>query len=175
VYRLVERALLAAAVAFSDFRLVEFSVQRDHLHLIVEAQNKTALTRGMRGLSIRVAKAHNRALRTHGVVLGDRYHARELTTPMEVKNALLYVLNNARKHGTWMHKSCDPCSSGKWFGGWKDLAPAAASPLSPGKTWLLTIGWRRRGLLVAGAAPHRPTAPDRFLEPELIPIDIMPS
>ena len=80
------------------FRVFEFSVQTDHLHLLVEADDPTRFERGMRGLTIRVAKAVNRALRRVGRVWGDRYHARLLRTPREMRNALVYVLNNWRKH-----------------------------------------------------------------------------
>src|SRR5579883_421584 len=80
-------------------RLSEFSVQTNHLHLIVEAQDKQALARGLQGLSIRVAKAVNRASGgRRGTVFSDRYHAHLLKTPSEVRNALVYVRRNFQKH-----------------------------------------------------------------------------
>ncbi|MCE2392790.1 MAG: transposase [Proteobacteria bacterium] len=82
-----------------DFRLVHYSVQRDHLHLIVEADSRWAFGRGMRALGQRVAHAVNRACRRRGPVLDGRYHLRVLSTPRQVRNALAYVLLNARKHG----------------------------------------------------------------------------
>src|SRR5262249_22714935 len=74
-----------------------FSVQSDHIHLLVEADEPAALVRGMQGLAIRVAKSVNRALKRCGAVWADRFHARTLRTPREVRNALVYVLNNVKK------------------------------------------------------------------------------
>ena len=74
------------------------SVQSDHLHLLVEADTPTRLARGVQRLAVRAAKAINRVLRRRGSVWADRYHAHVLKTPREVRNALVYVLNNVRKH-----------------------------------------------------------------------------
>ena len=80
------------------FRLVHYSVQGDHLHAIVEANGREALGRGMMSVAIRFARAVNRGLGRKGAVLRDRYHFRVLRTPSEVRNALRYVLLNARRH-----------------------------------------------------------------------------
>ena len=79
-------------------KLAEFSVQDDHIHLIVEAKDRHALTRGMQGLAIRIAKGVNKAIGRHGKVFGDRYHARTLGTLAEVRNAVHYVRYNFHKH-----------------------------------------------------------------------------
>jgi hypothetical protein len=92
------RKALAEGKQHFGFSLVHFSVQRDHLHLIAEASDQRALSRGIQGLSIRVARAVNRHLARKGRLFADRYHARALTTPRAVKFALRYVLLNARKH-----------------------------------------------------------------------------
>ena len=112
----VRHALAVSSRA--GFRIVEFSVQDDHVHLIAEADHARALASGIRGLVIRLAHAVNRALRRRGRVWDDRYHARALTTPREVHNALAYVLLNFRRHG---HTAgdIDPCSSAPWFRGWR--------------------------------------------------------
>ena len=55
---------------------------------------------------------------------GDRYHRRELTTPSEVRNVLVYVLNNHLKHGEYDVGLVDPCSSAPWFDG-LDAPPRA--------------------------------------------------
>ncbi len=145
----IEAALVAAS---SDaFRIVHYSVQHDHLHLIIEATDREARIRGLQGLAIRCAKAINRALEHRGKVWADRYHARELKTPREVRNALVYVLHNWKKTvrgADWL----DPCATGFWFDGWKGPRPlwtvtAQASPVRAGRTWLLTTGWRRHGLI----------------------------
>jgi REP element-mobilizing transposase RayT len=142
-----------AAASRSDFRLVHFSVQGDHLHLIAEARDKAALSAGMRGLMIRGARALNRAASRSGPVWADRYHCRELATPREVRNALGYVLLNARKHGREV-AALDPRSSARWFDGWRDHTPvvdiaADPPPVVAPRTWLLGLGWRRHGLLRA--------------------------
>ncbi len=154
------RSALAAARARFGMLLVHFSVQRDHLHLVVEANDRRALSRGVQGLAIRVARAVNRRLGRAGRVFADRYHAHPLKTPREVKNALGYVLCNGRKHGGAAAVPAgfvDGCSSAPWFDGWarplelaftSSPAPAGADPpvVRP-RTWLLGHGWKRRGLL----------------------------
>lgn len=93
----VLRASLTAACR-ADFRVIHFSVQTDHVHLIVEADSGDHLRGGLQGLAGRAARALNRAWHRGGDVWGDRYHARALGTPREVRNGLLYVLLNFRKH-----------------------------------------------------------------------------
>src|SRR5689334_1198019 len=88
----IERAISKASRA--HFRVVEFSAQDDHVHLIVEAQDDRALSRGARGLSIRLARAINKACGRQGPVWGDRYHTHTLKTPRETRHAMVYVLMN---------------------------------------------------------------------------------
>lgn len=155
------RAALAAASG-SSFRLVHFSVQADHVHLFIEARDKPALSRGARGLAIRVARAINRARGRRGAVWADRYHARALTTPREVRHALVYILMNSREHrpGAW---GIDPYSSGRWFAGWRDhYAPPPAgvpSPVAAPCTWLARDGWRRYGLIGLDERPQPAASP----------------
>jgi REP element-mobilizing transposase RayT len=142
-----------AASRSSSFRLTEYSVQTNHVHAIVEAAGRAALSRGMKGLGVRVARALNRLWQRRGSVLADRYHAHVLRTPTEVRNALRYVLHNARKHGRRV-LGIDPFSSGRWFTGWRDRAIAGtSSPLVRARTWLQSKGWRRRGLLSIRGVP----------------------
>jgi REP element-mobilizing transposase RayT len=153
-----ERALVVLREVFArgaqrfGFRLIEYSIQSNHLHLLAEGTDARAIARGMQGLLVRVAKALNRLWQRRGAVLADRYHARKLSTPREVRNALVYVLQNARKHGARL-TGIDACSSGMWFDGWRDRAARAASPLAAARSWLLTRGWRRWGLLSTEEAP----------------------
>lgn len=142
------------------FRVVQFSVQRDHVHLIVEAHDREMLSRGLRGLVTRLARAVNRALSIRGKVWGDRYHARELTTPRAVRNAIVYVLMNAKKHGHAL-RGADPCSSASWFDGFTrgSARPAMfgiddTSPIRSPRTWLARIGWRRLGLIAPTERPR---------------------
>jgi REP element-mobilizing transposase RayT len=80
------------------FRLVHFSVQGNHVHLLVEAKDEKALAKGMGGLGVRVARGLNKVMGRAGKVLDDRYHAHVLRTPTEVRRARSYLLQNARKH-----------------------------------------------------------------------------
>lgn len=158
------RALPAISQAIGSgsserFRVVHFSLRRDHVHLIVEARHRLALAKGAKGLSVRLARAINRAFGRTGRVWGDRYHARPLGTPREVRNALVFVFGNARKHGAGHGRLLDPCSSARWFDGWRDLQvppeTRAAPPVVPAETWLLRAGWRRHGLIASTERPAR--------------------
>jgi hypothetical protein len=116
-----------------------------------------------------VALALNKARGRNGRVFADRYHARQLKTPLEVRRALLYVLNNERKHvaergltlAPWRF---DRCSSAAEFDGWRAspllelarreaererAAPSVAAP----RCFLLRSGWRRHGLLGVDELP----------------------
>src|SRR5262245_62110085 len=88
-----------AAASGDGFRVVEYSVQSNHLHILAKSSDQPALTRGMIGLSVRIARGLNRLWRRSGQVFADRFHARILETPRAVRTALVYVLQNARKHG----------------------------------------------------------------------------
>jgi REP-associated tyrosine transposase len=146
VFPAVSRALTDSSHA--DFRIIAFSVQDDHVHLIAEADDSSALSRGIRGLTVRVARGVNRALGRHGAVWEGRYHARALTSPRAVRHCLIYVLMNRRKHCA-TERGLDPCSSAPWFRGWRQaiaLAPDPAPVVAP-RTWLATVGWQRHGLL----------------------------
>lgn len=155
------------------FRIVEFSLQDGHLHLVTESNGWKALSNGVRALSIRLARRLNVLLGRKGRVIADRYHSRALGTPREVRNALLYVMQNAKKHFAqraialnphWL----DPLSSAAFFSGWNaDAGPLAialrarwraagiqdASPCKAATTWLLHSGWKKHGLLRATELP----------------------
>ncbi|NVB85184.1 MAG: hypothetical protein HOV81_42855 [Kofleriaceae bacterium] len=174
--RLMYRALREATIAVAmrelhdhengAFRIVHISVQRDHIHLIVEADNKRALSNGMQRFQISAAKHINAAIsvrrmeRRRGTVFPDRFHQRIIETPRQARHALSYVLNNWRKHRedrvdharTW---NVDPFSSGVQFLGWKEREDAVVlwklretyDPLVVylPKTWLLREGWMKHG------------------------------
>jgi hypothetical protein len=141
-----------------DFRVVEFSVQRDHVHLIAEAEGHEAFERGMRGLATRLAIGANRSLSRRGRVWDDRFHARALLTPRAVRTALVYVLGNVRKHCRGGAPLIDPCSSAPSFDGFRDVVAARAgsgedAAVAP-RTWLLRLGWRRHGLISIREGPR---------------------
>ncbi len=131
------------------FRVVQFSLQNDHVHLIVEAHDADVLSRGTRGLIVRLARAVNRALGVRGQVWDDRYDARALKTPREVRNAIVYVLMNARKHGQRLLAGVDRFSSAPWFDGFaaRITHTDTPRPVATSRTWLGGTGWRRRGLV----------------------------
>ena len=141
----------------SGFRLNHFSIQSNHLHFIVEAQHRRSLSRGMQGLLIRIAKGFNRLWGRRGRVFGDRFHDRALRSPREVRNALAYVLNNARKHRVFVRSGePDTFSSGRWFDGWKNYPawPSQNAPISRAHSWLLAVGWRKRGRIPLSFSPE---------------------
>jgi REP element-mobilizing transposase RayT len=148
-------------------RIVHFSVQSNHIHLIVEANDRRCLGQGMKGFAVRVARRLNGLLGSRGSVFGDRYHARALTTPREVRNVLIYVLFNWKKHLSSRKKRggggavADPCSSAQFFDGWSERASFEKArgspedwPVAPCETWLLRSGWKRGGKLEADDEPR---------------------
>ncbi len=139
------------------FQVVEFTIQDDHLHLIVEATGVVetgmvdapeTLRSGVSGLVIAFAKRLNELLSRRGKVWGDRFHTRELASPSEVRNALVYVFRNVARHGAALFGfgTVDQLSSAPRFT--RFTAPvldvhqdAAAWPRPSPKTWLLDRGW----------------------------------
>jgi hypothetical protein len=162
--RVLERCF-AAGREKDGFRLVHYSVQRHHLHLIVEATSAGRLTAGIRGLSIRVARRLNATLDRRGRVFADRYFARILRTPRQVHDTLRYVLLNAQRHDAQRGRSrehgwLDPCSSGLYFNGWRGIPhelPGHDTTVSAPQTWLLAVGWRRHGRFDPGNTPGKPS------------------
>jgi putative transposase len=136
----LEEAFRQARIRFG-MRIVHYSIQGNHLHLLVEADDRASLAKGMQGLAIRVAKTLNRLFARGGRVWADRYHAHVLRSCREAANALRYVLGNFAKHARqWGEKAArfaDACSSIRFLG----LAAPDAPVASP-RTWLLRIGWR---------------------------------
>jgi hypothetical protein len=152
-----------------QFRIVQFSVQWDHVHLVVEATDKRALSSGISSVAIRIARNVNALVRRRGRLWADRWHGRELTSPRQVRNAFVYVLANFRKHAkAALRAGVDAFSSALCFDGWRashgTTVPRAGPPfhramaryvvVSEAKTWLGGAGWRRVGLLGFGEAPR---------------------
>jgi putative transposase len=153
----VKRALLAGARK-PGFRLIHFSIQGNHLHLIAEAQDRVSLSRGMQGLAIRIARAVNCAIsRKRGKVFSDRYHEHVLATARETRAALTYVLENFRKHRADAGRALaehfiDEHSSAIY------LIGREPNPLPTPQFWLLTRGCLRAGPLTIGRFAVRSTA-----------------
>ncbi|HLV67695.1 MAG TPA: hypothetical protein VKY73_17870 [Polyangiaceae bacterium] len=136
-------------------------MQAEHVHLLVEALDKRALSAGLRGLSIRIARAVNRLVFRRGQFWADRWHGRALTSPRAVRHALPYVLANFRKHHPADEAPLDPFSSAPYFHHFvglsgapvhsaphlvpRALAPPGPPPTAQPETWLLRTGWLRHG------------------------------
>jgi REP element-mobilizing transposase RayT len=151
------KIVIAALSASSDrhgMRIIQYSIQRNHLHLLVEAEDRTCVARGMNALLSPLARALNKLWGRSGKVFPDRYHDEVISTPTQARNALRYVLQNGKKHGLVPRTSIDLCSSASVFDGWQERPSIASIPaatlvatVAPASTWLLTTGWRRYGLL----------------------------
>jgi REP element-mobilizing transposase RayT len=144
------------------FRVVHMSLQRNHVHLLVEAEGRMRLARGMQALQIAAARRINRLMNRRGAVFVDRYHATPITSPRQAHHALAYVLNNWRRHGEHLSKELsgrrlDPFATGHCFDGWAGRVPGDAGEpdltVRQPQTWLLGQGWRRHGRLNCW---HRP-------------------
>jgi REP element-mobilizing transposase RayT len=164
LYKAMRDATITAALR-EWFRIVHISLQGTHVHLLVEAQDKAALARGMQGFQVSAARNINTALgdgvrRRRGKVFADRYHLEVITTPTRARHAIGYVLSNWRHHGedqgglpsTWL---VDPFSSAISFPDWTELEDQpwmwpireTYDPLMVRRpqSWLLREGWKRGG------------------------------
>ena len=174
VFRAIREATRVSFRRESGFRIVHSSIQRSHIHMIVEASDRMVLARGMQGFGISAARHINDALgertgkKRSGTVFADRYHAVILRTPTQVRNTISYVLNNWHHHGEdrqplrqpW---KIDPYSTALAFDGWKEREDRGTLFRIPEgydgllvwrpKTWLLRVGWRKRGLISIDEVP----------------------
>ena len=167
-YHAIRLAMYAVFIR-STFRIIHLSLQRDHVHVLAEANDARALGDGMRAFGSIAARLINAAVtkrgRTRsGAVFADRYHEEIIRTPTQARSSLRYVINNWRKHGedrgalssTWL---VDPFSSGCVFEGWAELADSPTLfvtrptyqrlPTWRARTWLLREGWKRAGGLIS--------------------------
>ncbi len=154
-------------------RVSEFSIQKDHIHFLAEADGNISLSRGMQSLKIRLAKAIKNIIaeKSSAPIFRGRYHAHILKTPTEVRRALAYVLQNTAKHsrGSNLNQTPiallqDPFSSLHSFekpvqlfgvcaktrearsyfeGGKPRTQKGLPDFLTKPRTWLLTTGWLR--------------------------------
>jgi putative transposase len=173
-YQAIREATRVAARR-GDFRIVHLSIQRTHVHLLVEAKGKAALAAGMQGFQISAAKHLNAAVskgrpgpRRKGTVFPDRYHAVVIDSPRQARHALSYVMNNWRKHAEdrgefTRHWHIDWYASGAMFPGWKEQGEkgfALRGPpewpvmlVSTPRTWLLRTGWQMHGAISCREVP----------------------
>jgi REP element-mobilizing transposase RayT len=174
LYKAVREATITAALR-DRIRIIHVSIQRTHVHMLVEAENELALARGMQGFTISASRHVNSALaigarRRRGSVFADRYHLEVITSPTRARHALSYVLNNWRKHrqdqqgiaSTWL---VDPYSSGIQFPGWRELdgkdfmwpMRETYDPLMVRRprSWVLCEGWKLCGPISARDVPSK--------------------
>jgi putative transposase len=160
-----------AKASAKGFRLIDFSVQEDHLHLLAEADDARSLSRGMQRLAARIARRLNMLVGRRGKFWKERYHRRDLSTPKQFRNALVHVVNNFRKHAPAGERGrrarvVDGHSSAMWLDGWKDESlrerlrvertRAGPRPTALPRTWIARVGWKRHGLIDPRESPRSP-------------------
>jgi REP element-mobilizing transposase RayT len=174
MYKAMRDATITAALR-ERFRIVHISLQRTHVHMLVEAETKEALARGMQGFQISAARNINTVLgdryrRRRGKVFADRYHVEVIKSPTRARRALVYVLGNWRKHGEDRHGDArtwlvDPFSTAILFPDWEELEGKAFmwpmretyDPLVVRRpaSWLLREGWKLCGPISARDVPSK--------------------
>src|SRR5690606_9280322 len=148
-----------------------FSVQNDHVHLIAEADEGEDLSRGMQRLASRIARRVNALAGRRSTLWRERYHRRDLGTPRQFRNALVYVTFNARKHAppgeraSWSNAR-DRWSSAVWVDAWRAAnarerlpehrAREGPRPTVSPETWIARVGGKRHGLLDPRESPRAP-------------------
>jgi hypothetical protein len=125
-YRALRDALALGSEA-SGFRLLRYSVERAKLHLIVEAADVPAMARAMQGLGIRVARSLNRAWERNGKVFADRYDAKPLKTPAEVRRAMADAPDTPEKPPALAARTGGPRARPQGAAGGKRASRPAAS------------------------------------------------
>jgi putative transposase len=151
-----------------DGRICHFTAERDHVHLIGEADDTRALARLMQRLKIRLALGLNRLWGRRGSVFGERYHVEHLSSPRQVRFTLGYVLNNHRRH-VWKRYErtivwdwLDPFSTAAFFSGFDhepesfSFGAAGDPPVTAPRSWLLRTGWKRHGPVRIDEVPGVP-------------------
>ena len=147
----VVRAAIGRVNGGDLIRIVEYSIQSNHVHMLIEAANSADLSRGMAslntGLGMRLNRIWNRI--GQGSVFEERFHLVVISSPNQMRKALNYVLQNSAHHGIRL-RHLDPCSSAQSFGGWQQyqgsiiVARAATICVSAQpQTWLLRVGWQK--------------------------------
>jgi len=135
---------------------MHYAIRSNHLHLVCEAEEREALSRGIQRLASRIARRLNELLGRTGRFFRDRFHGRIISTPRQTRNVLSYVLLNEHKdraRQAELVRGIDEYSSGCFFDGWADVSPRPpldgerAPPVTHARSWLLRLGWRRHGLL----------------------------
>lgn len=157
----VIRSALGEGCDIGPFRICHYAVQPNGILLIVEADDRTALSRGMQGVNVRIAKGLNRLWERNGSVFSDRYETEVLRSSQAVRDALCYVLNNGRLHENIPAGEADPFSSAAYFDGWVQPPRSiehvqGVPPVARPRSAALKTGWRKHGLLDVNEVPRTP-------------------
>jgi putative transposase len=167
-HELAARVVIGELARASEkgFRVLHFSVQADHVHLVAEADDAACFSRGMQRLASRIAMSMNALVSRHGRFWRERYFREDLATPRQFRNALVYVTFNFRKHARGDERAArerkiDRFSSGLWFDEWSSDAlvaqlraiRAGPSPVVRPASWIARVGWKKHGLLNASECP----------------------
>lgn len=81
-----------------DLKIIHYTLEYNHIHLLVEAASNRVLHSGMQAFGISLAKGINRFKRLKGTVYKHRYHYRQISSPRDLKNVLHYIFHNGIKH-----------------------------------------------------------------------------
>lgn len=84
-------------------KIVHYTLEFNHVHLLVEASCNRVMHSGMQALGISLAKAINRFKSLKGSVYKHRYHYRQISSPRDLKNVLHYIFHNGIKHKRTRH------------------------------------------------------------------------
>ena len=134
----------------NGLRVLHYAVLGNHFHILAEADDNQQLAKGMRSLNIRIARGMKARVQE------DRFHAEPLTTPTQMKNAMVYVFTNAAKHAGH-RQAFDEFSSYIQFEGtmnakaWDWRKPSLPIPehmrgaITEAESWLARVGWQRGG------------------------------
>lgn len=146
------------------FRICHYALQKHGILLLIEARDRQALSRGMQGVNVRMAKALNRLWQRNGSVFSDRYETDVIKTGQRGREVLCHLLNHARLGGRMPAGELDPFSSAIYFDGWKNLPapaprPPGGAPVARPRTSLLKTEWRKHGLIDVNEVPVRRAAP----------------
>ena len=156
----------------TGFRVIHFSIQQDHGHFIVEGDEARRARGGMHGLAIRLALAVNRALGRKGQVVGDRYHARPLTTPRQMRTAWSTCCSTSASTSARPRASTRAARGRTFRGG----SARPRSQTRPRRRRRRSRGWRASaGDARAGRCGSRNTPPRRRDRTQLESADVPPA
>ena len=108
VLSMLKRAILNARK--KGLKIIHYSLEFDHVHLLVEADDNAELAIGMQSFGVTLSKAINRMRKMKGAVYKHRYHFRQISSSRELKYVMKYIFSNGVKHGT-AHTMINPFNS----------------------------------------------------------------